>query len=281
MGNTISAIEHIREKYAQLSSAEKKIADFILEDPQSASEMNVSGLASASGVSDATVVRMCRHLGYNGYHQFTVNLAEATGRSTRDRQEHEALLKEKDPAGKIFLDFASTMRQLAERIRTEDLRACADMIRGSSFVHIAAAGNAGSLSQYLHYRLERCGIRCTAELSPESFMNQVYLAAATDVILAISHSGSSRVIVDAAKLAREKGMKVIAITGFRRSPLTELADMTLFCGTRAETGSSYRNLSYLREMAVIDALTEFVMNGGSEGNDADVRLEELLGDTKF
>ena len=281
MGNSTSAIEHIRENYEQLSSAEKKIADYILENPQLVSEMNVSGLASASGVSDATVVRMCRHLGYSGYHQFTVNLAQATGRYTRDRQEHEALLKEKDPAQKIFHGFGETMKQLAERIRTEDLKACAEIIRSSTFVHLAAAGNASALSQYLHYRIERCGIRCTAELTAEGFMNQVYLAAPTDIILAISHSGSSRVIVDAAKLAKEKGMKVIAITGYRQSPLSGLADMTLCCGTGPESSSTYQNLSYLREMAVIDALTEFVMNSRTPDGEEDVRLEELLGDTKF
>ena len=45
--------------------AERKVADYIAENPNQAVEMNVSELAEKSGASDATVIRLCKRLGYN------------------------------------------------------------------------------------------------------------------------------------------------------------------------------------------------------------------------
>ena len=66
-GNNIldkEVLEVIKEEYDKIFSAEKKVADFVLKYPQKAVESNVSELAKQSGVSDATVVRMCHHIGY-------------------------------------------------------------------------------------------------------------------------------------------------------------------------------------------------------------------------
>ena len=51
--------ETIHKKYGEIFAAERKVADFILKNPETAVDYNVSELAEASGVSDATVIRMC------------------------------------------------------------------------------------------------------------------------------------------------------------------------------------------------------------------------------
>ena len=63
-------------------SGGKKVADFILANPGLAVNANVSELANYSGVSDATVVRFCKHLGYEGYYQMRLLLARDIGRRT-------------------------------------------------------------------------------------------------------------------------------------------------------------------------------------------------------
>lgn len=73
-------LENIKEQYDCIFSAEKKVADFILQNPQKAVESNVSELARLSGVSDAMVVRMCHHVGYTGYCQFRIALARDLGK---------------------------------------------------------------------------------------------------------------------------------------------------------------------------------------------------------
>ena len=53
------------------------------------------------------------------------------------------------------------------------------------------------------------------------------MGAPGDVLIAISTSGTSKNVVAAAKTAREKGVKVVALTGRNGTPLTELADIAI------------------------------------------------------
>ena len=73
-------ISVIHEKYEDIFSAERKVADFVLQNPHKAVECNVSELAKLSGVSDATIVGMCHHIGYTGYYQFRNTLARDIGK---------------------------------------------------------------------------------------------------------------------------------------------------------------------------------------------------------
>ena len=65
----------MREKYETLSLAERKVADFVVKNPYKTIDCNVANLAKLSGVSDATIVRMCHHIGYTGYYQFRITLS--------------------------------------------------------------------------------------------------------------------------------------------------------------------------------------------------------------
>ena len=76
-GKTV--VEMIREKYNQIFMAERKVADFVLENPERAVNANVSELANLSGVSDATVIRFCKRIGFQGHYQFRITLSRDWG----------------------------------------------------------------------------------------------------------------------------------------------------------------------------------------------------------
>ena len=68
-------LEVINEKYMELFPAEKKVVDAILKKPQNVVNYNAADLAKKSDVSVATIVRLCHHLGYEGYYQFRLLLS--------------------------------------------------------------------------------------------------------------------------------------------------------------------------------------------------------------
>ena len=77
----ISVVDNIRQMYEELFSAEKKVAKYILENRQEVVMLSVSELAHKSGASEATVVRMCKHLGYDGYFQMRLLMSREIGRA--------------------------------------------------------------------------------------------------------------------------------------------------------------------------------------------------------
>jgi len=253
-----TVIETIKENYDQIFWAEKRVADFILENPEVAVNANVSELANKSGVSDATVIRFCKHIGYEGYYQMKLCLSRDLGRmQVSDTGSENAA---KDKVSSLFHSYAAELMAIGKKLDEAKLLECANLITGCKQVHIVAVGNTSPLAQYMGFRLGRLGVKCTYHMVPEYFMNHVNLADADDIIVAISQSGTSKQVVQAMELAKEKGLKTIAITGHEYSPVSRLADYLLLSSAEEQSFNYYKSYSRLREIAVIDVLLHFVTN---------------------
>lgn len=250
-------LEVVKEKYDDIFSAEKKVADFVLSNPQKVVDSNVSELAKQSGVSDATVVRMCHHIGYSGYYQFRITLARDLGKKQYGDM---VISKSKDAVEKVFHGYAENMLAIGKRIDTENMWNCVNLIKTCKTAHIIAIGNTNVLAQYMGFRLGRLGIRCTYGLSAEYFMNHVNLADPNDILIAISKSGTSKPVILGMELGKEKGLKMIAITSHIQSPVSELADYVLLSSGKADPFNYYKEYAHLNVMAVVDALLNFITN---------------------
>ena len=71
-----TVIERISAEYYQLTTAEKKVADYVTDHQRDAQIMPISDLAEACGVAEATITRFCRKLDYKGYNDFKLALAK-------------------------------------------------------------------------------------------------------------------------------------------------------------------------------------------------------------
>ncbi len=124
--NEKTVIETIRDNYQQIFSAEKKVADFILENPEKAVNANVSELAIFSGVSDATVIRLCKHIGYQGYYQLKICLSRDLGR--KQVSESDAVI-DGDTITNIFQAYAASMVNISRGVDQYRMLECANLIK--------------------------------------------------------------------------------------------------------------------------------------------------------
>ncbi len=72
-----NVFERISAEYYNLTTAEKKAADYVLSHQRKAQDMSITELAAASGVAEATVSRFCRRLGCKGYNAFRLAIANS------------------------------------------------------------------------------------------------------------------------------------------------------------------------------------------------------------
>ena len=114
-------------------------------------------------------------------------------------------------------------------------------------------------------------------------INHISLARENDIVLAISKSGSSRRVMDAMKLARDKKLKMILISADRQSPAAALADYVLDSGggVRLDFEERKRGFSYLNEFITAEALIEFVANATQIRQDHAERMEWFLAENKL
>ena len=103
--SNMSVLENIISSYDILFSAEKKVADYVLKHPQETLDLNVVELANKSKVSDATVIRFCKHIGYAGYYQFRIMLAKTLPLPAKE----EANKKQNTTENDAFAGFIKTI----------------------------------------------------------------------------------------------------------------------------------------------------------------------------
>ena len=250
-------ISVICEKYEEIFSAERKVADFVLQNPHKAVECNVSELAKLSGVSDATIVRMCHHIGYTGYYQFRITLARDIGKKQYSDAESSKSIGAID---RFFQDYAENMIAIGRRIDSETMWNCVNLLKNCNMAHIIATGNTSTLSQYMGFRLGRLGVKSSFGVSPEYYMNHINLADSNDIVIAISKSGSSKPVILGMELAKDKGLKCIAITSHLQSPVSELSDYVLLSHGKDSSFNYYKDYAQTNMMATIDALLDFLTN---------------------
>lgn len=273
MGTESTVIENLKSRYASFSTSEKKIADYILRYPDKAVNCNVSELANASGTSDATIIRFCKHLGYSGYYQLRITLSRELGRidQSYDTDSNEGT------AASVLQKYAANIQSMARKIDEKTFQECARLIENCHYVHIVATGNTTPLAHHVGFRLGRLGIRSTFHMITEYFLNDIILAQEDDVVLAISQSGTSKQVVKAMELAIDRKIPTIAVVGYEYSPVSRLADYLLPAIVPEQTFDYRKNHAHVYEMAVLDALMEMISRNRENRNQTlNQDLQEML-----
>ena len=238
-----------------LGHAERKVVDYVLENPEKVIYLSVAGLAESSGVSDATVVRACRKLGLSGYQDFKVTLAQDI--VTPMQSIHEEI-SEDDPAS-VIVDkiFQGTMQALTlthDSLDVDALVQAADAITGARRVVVLGMGSSHSVAVDLQHKLLRLGIDAVAFTDSHIQTITASLLTKEDVVFAISHSGSSKDIVDNTKLAKSNGAVTISLTSIGSSPLSKITDIQLYTASKETQYRIVAQSSRIAQEVIIDTL---------------------------
>ncbi|MFR1781412.1 MAG: MurR/RpiR family transcriptional regulator [Anaerostipes hadrus] len=278
-----SVIENIKHNFEELFPAEKKTAQYILDHLEEVTLLNISQLAKKAHASEASIVRMAKHLGYNGFFQMRLLLSNDVAQKDSDMLNNAPLLTSE----KIFSACANRIRSLSSFISTNDLLCAAKLICEARMCHIIGAGNTIPIASDLGFRLQRNGQSCMYSSLPEQYFNNIALGDSSDLVIAISRSGASTQVLKALSLAKKKEMKILVITADPNSQIMDFSDAILQINDTNEMhDQNVRADSHLLELAVNDALIYVIKNYPLFNFDDKLPtqindVELLLSETKF
>ncbi len=222
------AMSRIKGYSNSLSNSEKKVASYIEDNAIDVVKMSLSDVAIKAGVSDATVVRFFRSLGYKRWVEFLVSLSRSLPISSELIYES---VSDQDSAGTITEKvLTGSIRSLQATIEVLDHTAmenCINYFENAETIVICAVGNSIPMATELHHQLFRLGLRC--ELFTDAYLQimRATLMNNKDVLCVISQSGGSQIPIKTASIAKSKGSKIVSITGDKSSPLANLSDAIL------------------------------------------------------
>jgi DNA-binding MurR/RpiR family transcriptional regulator len=230
---------------------EAKIAKLILDAPDDVIYWSVTELAERAGTSTATVVRCAQGIGLRGFHELKLGLARQAG--TR-----ATLSPDGGSPGAVLAAVSAASAQAAQEapslISSADFENAVAAIAGAPRLLVAGVGTSAALASDAAYRLTIIG--CNADAPRDAHTQHVVAASlrAEDVCLIVSHTGSTRETLAVMTAAKNAGAHTIALTSYVRSPLTDLADISLVAGSPEMSFRLEAMSSRVAHMVVLDAV---------------------------
>lgn len=277
-----SLLHKIRFLYSEMGPGERKIADYILQNPSDIVGISISELAVRCGCGDATVVRFSRRLGFEGYQSLKIGIAGELSRVSTIGGEAD----KKDSCFDIFQkrihDISVSLQNTESVLDAAELERASQKIMHARRIAIFGLGNSASIAADAAHKFLRLGL--DAQACCDNHL-QAIIASHLDrqsVAVGISHSGSSKDIVEAMQLSKIGGATTIGITSYGSSPLVEATDITLFTKSDETQHSILAMSSRIAQLAIFDAIyTYIVVNADRAAVQAIYNTEAALQHKKY
>lgn len=261
----------INTLYPHFTAADRAIAHLTIHHPQMVDRLSSRELGRQCGVSEASVVRFAKKLGYAGFPDFKQDLhhdiisSQALGSPAFSAADSGA-----EVLSKVVALCMQALRHLTSVVDTNELERAAKVISAAICVHFFAAGGSVRVAQHAAFKLMRMGYMSVAYSDPYTQKGQASLIAATDVAIGISYTGSTKSVIDALSVAKENGATTVCITNFTGTPLMDVADIKLATGAPGGVLAANSAPARVAQFAVLDTLCAMIgpREGGREASAA-------------
>ncbi|WP_099827950.1 MurR/RpiR family transcriptional regulator [Oceaniglobus indicus] len=252
-------LDRIRVRHGELRKSDRKVADAVLADPHRIMNATVAETADLAGVSQPTVIRFCTAIGCDGFQDLKIRLAQALALGTPAT--HSAIGDRDTPdevAAKIF-DYTMTSLDWARHaLNMEQMNAAVELILKATHLEVFGFGASAIVAQDLQQKFPLFGIPCNATMDSHQQLMAASMMRPGAVAVAISNTGATRSIVELARLAREGGARVIAITGSTQTTLMSHSDVVINVETLDNTDVFTPTTSRIAALVAADILSTLV-----------------------
>lgn len=261
----------IQEAYPQLRPSEKKVADYFLQDRGEVKKMGIEEVARKAQVSQPTILRFLRALGYEGFKQFKYALIQEEARE-RGVEENPSILygfqfSQKDQLeqipGKIIATSMQMLEETLKSVQIKEYKRAVEAILQASSISIYSVENSMCTAKDLLTKLTFLGLNCRMH---EDYYLQSISARnlkKNDLAIGISYSGYSRDTVEMMRLAKRAGASTMVLTNFENAMIADYADI-LLCASHHQFLYGDTIFSRISQLALVDMLYAGVINQNYE-----------------
>lgn len=247
----------LKAVHATLKSAERKAADFILDFPDEVKDITIVDFAQRAGCSEATIVRLCKRLGYRGFPELKGDFAGNREHPDDDALEYQGISRRDNPTDVMQKVIDATVGALRDTYNIIDKQAYEQALNAlleAPTILFCGVGDAALVAMEAYQRFVRVGQSCCTSEDPDLQLIMASHLGKGDVVIAVSHSGKSRTVLNAVKLAREAGATVVAVTNFPVSPLTKNSDIVLLTAVFTQHVTGEVISKRVTELCIIESL---------------------------
>ena len=271
----MGVISHIKSMMEEYSSAEKKLADYIINNVEKIPTMTANELAESAGLSAPTVVRFSKKIGYQSLTDFKINISTElqTGidEGFSDIQPNESFYSIKNKLGN---NAQVAIRETVDVLKEEKIQEVVQSLEGAETVFLYGVGASSLVVEDIVQKWSRVGKPIILEKDIHVLLPQLVSNETKKVLWLISNSGNTADVVAVGEIAKDLGIPVIALTQFGTNHLSRIADVVIQTSRPKEiTNRSAATNSLLAQFVTIDIIFYLYMAKNEQ-------LSEKVGKTR-
>ena len=252
----MNCLIRIRQRYAGFAQSDKKLADYLLSQPDRARHLSSQQLAGEAGVSQSSVVKFAQKIGYKGFPALKLAISEAlvSNPNPQSMPVHNQIRGD-DPMRLVGEKLNVAAMHATLDVNTEEkLLESVAMLRDARRIVLTGIGASGLVARNFGWKLTKIGYNAIVEQDMHALLATVQAMDPDDLLLAISYSGERREINMATDEALRVGGKILAITGFSPNALQQRATRCLYTIAEEQATRSAAISSTSAQMMLTDLL---------------------------
>lgn len=253
-------ILQIEECYADMRASEQKVADYVMENIDQIAEVSLGKIAKECNVSEPTVLRMVKALGFQGLREFRNAVVSSIAIT---KEEHQSpilygysLSKEDKPCdipAKVVRTTTKIMEENLKSISIKTYEKVIETIKKARMIDIYSVENSNVIAKDLLTKLLYLGFNCRH--MEDTYHQRIAASNLTseDVAIGISYSGCSEDTIKAMKSAKKSGATTIAVTNFKDAIIRKYADL-LICTSQDQLFYGDAIFSRTSQIVLVDMI---------------------------
>lgn len=224
-------LELIHASYFQFTTAEQRIADYVLAQYEQVQFMSITQLADECGTADATVSRFCRRLNLKGFNAFKIELAKHSATRPIAEIERHSLDTQTGRIQEVAKQGQNAIQQTIELMNPAQVAKALELLEKADHVMTIGAGGSMIMASECAHLFSTVTGKFYAVSDSHMQMSAAATMSTHDTIMLFSYSGATTNGLEVLELAKSRGIPTILVTRFHKSPAAKLADVVLRCGS--------------------------------------------------
>jgi len=269
-------MDRVQQLRHELSPAEQRVAALVLEHPRKVLSEPIAEIARLADVSQPTVIRFCRSLGFQGLAEFKLKFAGSlTGTIPVRHSQVRMSDSTHDLSAKVIDNTVSAILKFRDQLDVHAIDRAIELLRRARRVEFYAMGNARAVALDGQHKFFRFRIPAALYGDSHLFTLAAGLLGPGDVVIAISTGGQLPELLEAVDTARAAGADVIAITS-SKSLLAKKSTVCLAVDHSEDSTTFLSMISRILQLLLIDIMSVGISLGNHNGDAGDGEAERRL-----
>lgn len=205
----------ISKNQNKLNENESQLLNQFIGLKETIQELTIRQLAEKYYVAPNTIIRMCKKLEFSGYSEFRNALSSY-------------LVPEANRVPLTRNGILSQLEKSNQLLNVELIETVVDVIHDSYKLALFSSGLSRFITQDLEERFRLLGRKVHSFHEHDLMIHAANRLSEKDCVMVFSVSGETPASIEATRIARLKGAKIISVTGLSNNTMSHLADHTMF-----------------------------------------------------